>query len=88
LPHRGLITDQRGVFRAGVALSVERDEQTIRPIRLREFAFLIAHGAAAIYALVPLATLFDPTSPNQPDEVERHSHLMADVIIDGLRQYH
>ena len=41
------------------------DQKSIRPIALREFHFLVAHGAAAIYSLVPLATLFDP-APGRP----------------------
>src|SRR5215475_21410 len=39
------------------------DEGLIRPIPLRSFHFLLAHGATAPHALVPLATKFDPISP-------------------------
>jgi len=58
---------------------------TIRPISLRQFHFLLAHGANAIHSLVPLATLFDPASPCDPVAVEQHAQLMSDVIIQGLR---
>jgi TetR/AcrR family transcriptional regulator len=61
------------------------DQGTIRPISLREFHFLLAHGATAIHSLVPLATLFDPALPCDPAAIEEHAKLMADVIVEGLR---
>jgi TetR/AcrR family transcriptional regulator len=61
------------------------DEKTIRPIALREFHFLVAHGAAAVYSLVPLATLFDPSPPGDPAAIEEHARLMSDLIVEGLR---
>jgi AcrR family transcriptional regulator len=61
------------------------EEKTIRPIALREFHFLVAHGAAAIYSLVPLATLFDPAPPGSPAAVESHARLVSDLIVEGLR---
>jgi AcrR family transcriptional regulator len=42
------------------------DEGVIRPIPLRTFHFLLAHGATAPHALVPLATKFDATSLVEP----------------------
>ena len=39
------------------------DQGVIRPIPLRTFHFLLAHGATAPQALVPLATKFDPDLP-------------------------
>ena len=61
------------------------EQETIRPISLREFHFLIAHGAAALYSLVPLATMFDPAAPCDPAAIEQHARLVADVIVEGLR---
>jgi TetR/AcrR family transcriptional regulator len=61
------------------------EQKTIRPIALREFHFLVAHGAAAIYSLVPLATLFDPTPPGDPAAIEEHARLVSDLIVEGLR---
>jgi AcrR family transcriptional regulator len=61
------------------------EQKTIRPIALREFHFLVAHGAAAIYSLVPLATLFDPAPPGDPAAIEEHARLVSDLIVEGLR---
>jgi TetR/AcrR family transcriptional regulator len=61
------------------------EHKTIRPMSLREFHFLVAHGAAALYSLVPLATLFDPASPCDPAAIEEHARLVSDVIVEGLR---
>jgi hypothetical protein len=61
------------------------EQKTIRPIALREFHFLVAHGAAAIYSLVPLALLFDPASPSDPAAIEEHARLVSDLIVEGLR---
>jgi AcrR family transcriptional regulator len=61
------------------------EQGTIRPMSLRQFHFLLAHGATALYSLVPLATLFDPVSPCEPATIEEHARLVADVIVEGLR---
>ena len=61
------------------------ERKTIRPIALREFHFLVAHGAAAIYSLVPLATLFDPANPCDPAAIEEHARLVSDLVVEGLR---
>jgi hypothetical protein len=61
------------------------DKKAIRPIALREFHFLVAHGAAGIYSLVPLATLFDPAPPGDPAAIEEHARLVSDLIVEGLR---
>ena len=55
-----------------------------RPITLRAFHFLIAHGGAAPFTLVPLALHFDPDDPLHPDAVTEHAELVADFIIRGL----
>jgi AcrR family transcriptional regulator len=61
------------------------EQKAIRPIALREFHFLVAHGAAAIYSLVPLAILFDPAPPSDPAAIEEHARLVADLVVEGLR---
>jgi AcrR family transcriptional regulator len=61
------------------------DEGIIRPIPLRSFHFLLAHGATAPHALVPLATKFDPTSPCEPAAIEEHADLVSTVLVEGLR---
>ncbi|MVU80672.1 TetR family transcriptional regulator [Nocardia sp. ET3-3] len=72
---------------AGVARLLEHlaDEGVIRPIPLRSFHFLIAHGATAPYSLLPFATKFDATSPLDPAAVEEHAGLVADLVVEGLR---
>jgi len=56
----------------------------IRPVPLRTFHFLVSHGGAAPYTLAALAEHFDPRSPLDPDEVEAHANLVADLIISAL----
>jgi TetR/AcrR family transcriptional regulator len=60
-------------------------QQVIRPIPLRTFHFLLAHGATAPCSLMPLATKFDPTSPCEPAAIEEHASLVATILVDGLR---
>jgi AcrR family transcriptional regulator len=57
----------------------------IRPISPRALFFLIAHGAAAPFTLVPLARRLDPTDPREARQVAEHAALTADVITNGLR---
>jgi AcrR family transcriptional regulator len=57
----------------------------IRPISLRVLFFLIAHGAAAPFTLVPLARRFDKADPLDPKQVDGQAELTADVITGGLR---
>ncbi len=61
------------------------DEGLIRPIPLRTFHFLLAHGATAPHALVPLATKFDATSPFEPAAIEEHARLVSTLLVEGLR---
>jgi TetR/AcrR family transcriptional regulator len=58
---------------------------SIRPVSLRTLFFLIAHGAAAPFTLVPLARRFDDVDPLDPDEIAKHAALTAEVITSGLR---
>jgi TetR/AcrR family transcriptional regulator len=57
----------------------------IRPIPLRTFHFLLAHGATAPHALVPLAMKFDPTSPCTLAAIEAHADLVSTILVEGLR---
>jgi len=61
------------------------EQKAIRPISLREFHFLVAHGAAALYSLAPLAILFDPAPLDDPAAIEEHARLVSDLIVEGLR---
>jgi AcrR family transcriptional regulator len=61
------------------------DQGRIRPISLSAFHFLIAHGGAAPFTLVPLARHFDPADPLDPDAVVEHAGFVADLIIRGLK---
>lgn len=61
------------------------EEGVIRPIPLRTFHFLLAHGATALHSLVPLATKFDPASPCEPAAIQEHARLVSTVVVEGLR---
>ncbi|MCD5422434.1 TetR/AcrR family transcriptional regulator [Rhodococcus pyridinivorans] len=60
------------------------DHGRIRPIPLRSFHLLIAHGGAALFTLVPLARRFDPADPLDPDLAQAHAKCIADLVIAGL----
>jgi AcrR family transcriptional regulator len=60
-------------------------EGRIRPISLRALFFLIAHGAAAPFTLVPLARRIDKANPRDPKQVAQQAALTADLITSGLR---
>src|ERR1700736_1811394 len=60
-------------------------EGRIRPISLRALFFLIAHGAAAPFTLVPLARQLGDTDPLDPAQVAEQAALAADVLTSGLR---
>jgi AcrR family transcriptional regulator len=61
------------------------EEGRIRPISLRALFFLIAHGAAAPFTLVPLARHLDDTNPLDQHHVAEQATLTADLITSGLR---
>ena len=61
------------------------EEGTIRPISHRSFFFLVTKGGASVFSLVALATLLDPTPPNDPEGVEQQADLASTVLIEGLR---
>jgi TetR/AcrR family transcriptional regulator len=61
------------------------DAGRIRRIPMRTFHFLLTHGGAAPYTLTALAEHFDPSSPLEPESVDAHARLVADVLIAGLQ---
>ena len=68
----------------GRLLDYLQEQGRIRPITLRALFFLVAHGAAAPFALSPLARHFDDTDPRDPQRVAEQAALTADVITGGL----
>jgi AcrR family transcriptional regulator len=59
-------------------------EGRTRPISLRTFNFLVAHGAGAPFTLAPLARLFDPADPLDPDAAAAYADEAADLIINAI----
>jgi hypothetical protein len=59
-----------------------------RPISLRTFTFVLAHGAAAQFTLGPLAPHFDPADPLDPAAIKAHAELAADFMVRGLEIDH
>jgi AcrR family transcriptional regulator len=55
----------------------------LRTIPARTLLFLLAHGAAAPFALSPLSDRFDPV--DGPLDAESHIETVTDVIMSGLR---
>jgi hypothetical protein len=63
----------------GQLLDVLAARGEIRPIPVRELFFLLAHGAAAPFTLVPFARRFDAGDPLD------HVDAVTDLLIAGLR---
>jgi AcrR family transcriptional regulator len=61
------------------------EEGTIRRVSHRSFFFLVTHGGASQFSLVPLAELLDPAPPNDPAGIEQQADLVSTVLIEGLR---
>jgi AcrR family transcriptional regulator len=59
-------------------------EGRIRPIPLGTFHFLLAHGAAAPFTLVPLARHFDPADPLDPGTLQAQADVAADLLVRAL----
>jgi TetR/AcrR family transcriptional regulator len=57
-----------------------------RPISLRAFHFLLAHGGAAPFTLAPLARHFEPTDPLEPAAAQEHADLIADLLVHALER--
>lgn len=56
-------------------------EGRARPIPLRTFHFLLTHGGAAPFSLVPLARRFDKEDPLDAAAVREHADLVADALV-------
>jgi AcrR family transcriptional regulator len=56
-------------------------EGRARPIPPRTFHFLLTHGGAAPFTLVPLARRFQDGDPMEPAAVEQHADLVADALV-------
>jgi len=59
-------------------------EGRTRPISLRTFNFMVAHGAAAQFTLVALARHFDPADPLDPAAGTEHAAHAADLMIRAI----
>lgn len=59
-------------------------QQILNRNDLRTLHFLIAHGATAPFALLPLATRMAPADPRSERAVRRHARLVADTIVAGI----
>jgi AcrR family transcriptional regulator len=59
-------------------------EGRARPIPLRTFHFLLTHGGAAPFSLVPLARHFDRDDPLDAAAVREHADLVADALVRVL----
>jgi TetR/AcrR family transcriptional regulator len=60
----------------------------IHPIPLRTFHFLVTHRAGAPITLVPLAEMFDPADPLDPDTAHTHADQCANHIVRALEVTH
>jgi AcrR family transcriptional regulator len=69
----------------GRLLEFLNSQRRIRPISLRALFFLIAHGAAAPFTLVPLACRLDETDPLDPADLDDHAATIANTLTSGLR---
>ncbi len=69
---------------ATAALRALHSAALIRPISVRAFHFLMAHGAAAPFTLTSLAAQFDVTEG--PFDVEAHIEMVANLLVGGLRK--
>ncbi len=61
------------------------EEGKVRAIPYRTFFFLFVHGGASAFTFAPLAKLFDPADPCEPDHAEQQADVLAGIIVDGLR---
>lgn len=63
------------------------EEGMIRPISHRSFFFLVTHGGAAPFSLVPLAERLDPAPADDPAAIAEQADLVSTVLIEGIRRY-
>lgn len=60
------------------------DQKILNRNDIRSLHFLIAHGAAAPFTLVPLATRISSSNPRSKAAIRRHASFVADLIVSGL----
>jgi TetR/AcrR family transcriptional regulator len=60
-------------------------EGRVRPVSVRTVHFLIAHGAAAPFALGGLSDAIDPEHPLDADAAEAYIETVVQVLLGGLR---
>ena len=61
------------------------DRGVLSEVDVRSLHFLIAHGAAAPFSLVPFARMLNPVDPLDPEAVRAHAEFVADMFVAGLR---
>lgn len=60
-------------------------EGRARPVPFRTLCFLIHGGAVAPFAQAAASMLIEPTDPFDPDAVEEHARVVADLLLAVLR---
>ena len=61
------------------------DEGRARPVPWRTVFFLLAHGATAVFGLVPLGRRVRTSDPTSPRSIDEHVEAVTRIIVDGLR---
>jgi len=61
------------------------DEGRIRPVPLRTFFLLVAHGGGAPFGLLPLARRVERSDPTSRKNLEAHIEAVTTIIVNGLR---
>lgn len=61
------------------------EQRRIRPIAARTFFLLLAHGGAAPFGLVALASKLDSNDPQASQTLEDHIENVTRILIDGMR---
>jgi TetR/AcrR family transcriptional regulator len=62
------------------------NEGIIRRIPHATFFFLVTHGGAAPFTLVPLAESLGYATPEDAADVDQHANLVSAVLVEGLRR--
>ncbi len=61
------------------------DEGRARAVPWRTVFFLLAHGATAMFGLVPLGRRVQASDPTSPRSIDEHVEGVTRIIVDGLR---
>ncbi|MGI8726890.1 MAG: TetR/AcrR family transcriptional regulator [Solirubrobacterales bacterium] len=57
----------------------------IKQVSLSTLHCLVTHGGAAPFTLAPLTARLDAGRVADPEAIDQHARLVADVLVDGLR---